>query len=191
MSRIIGRRLEGARMLTLVAILAAALAVAIAIVLVYAATRPDAFVVRRETSVAAPAERVFALVNDFHRWSAWSPYEKMDPAMTRAYSGQPSGIGAIYQWTGNSKVGAGRMEILEATSPGRIAIKLDFIKPFEGHNTAEFTMEPDGGATKVVWAMRGSSPFVMKVMSLFLNMDRLVGRDFETGLANIKQIVEK
>jgi uncharacterized protein YndB with AHSA1/START domain len=177
-------------MLTFVVILAV-LAVAIALVLVYAATRPDAFVVRRETIVQAPADRVFALVNDFHRWSAWSPYEKMDPAMTRTYGGQASGIGATYQWAGNSKVGAGRMEILEATSPSRIAIKLDFIKPFEGHNAAEFTMDPHAGATKVVWAMRGSMPFVAKVMSLFLNMDRLVGKDFESGLANIKLIVEK
>ena len=103
-------------MLTFVVILAV-LAIAIALVLVYAATRPDAFVVRRETMVEAPADRVFALVNDFHRWSAWSPYEKMDPAMTRTYGGQASGIGATYQWAGNSKVGAGRMEILEATSP--------------------------------------------------------------------------
>lgn len=177
-------------MLTFIAILAAVLAVAIAIVLIYAATRPDDFVVRRETSVAAPAESVFDLVNDFHRWSAWSPYEKMDPAMKRAYSGKASGAGAVYEWTGNSKVGAGRMEIFNSASPSRIAIKLDFLKPFEGHNAAEFTMEPAGGATKVVWAMRGSKPFIMKVMSLFLDMDRLIGRDFERGLANIKQIAE-
>ena len=177
-------------MLTFIVILVAILAIAIDLVLVYAATRSDAFVVRRETNVRAPAERVFALVKDFHNWSAWSPYEKMDPAMTRTYGGEPSGVGATYEWTGNNKVGAGRMEIVEAASPSRIAIKLDFIKPFEGHNVAEFTMEPNAGGTHVVWAMRGSMPFVAKVMSLFLDMDRLVGKDFESGLANIRQIVE-
>jgi uncharacterized protein YndB with AHSA1/START domain len=164
--------------------------VAVLAVLGYAATRPDTFRVERTASINAPRETVFAVINDFHRWESWSPYEKLDPAMKRAISGAPSGKGAVYEWEGNSKAGKGRMEILDTSPPSRITIKLDFDKPFEAHNVAEFVLEPRGNATNVTWAMQGPSPFMVKLMSVFLNMDHLVGRDFETGLANLKSLAE-
>jgi uncharacterized protein YndB with AHSA1/START domain len=162
----------------------------LAVVLALAAMRPDDFRVQRATRIHAPPERIFAAINDFHRWSAWSPWERMDPAMTRRFSGAASGKGAVYAWEGN-KVGAGRMEILDATSPSLIRIKLDFIKPFEGHNTAEFTLRPDGDGTDLRWAMFGRSPFVAKVMGLFVSMDRMIGKDFEAGLGNLKRLAEE
>jgi uncharacterized protein YndB with AHSA1/START domain len=163
---------------------------ALAVVLALAAMRPDDFRVQRAERIHAPPERIFAAINDFHRWSAWSPWERMDPAMKRSFSGADSGKGAVYAWEGNSKVGAGRMEILDSTSPSLIRIKLDFIKPFEGHNTAEFTLTPGGDATDLRWAMFGRSPFVAKVMGLFVSMDRMIGKDFEAGLANLKRLAE-
>jgi hypothetical protein len=162
----------------------------IAAVLAFAATRPGSFSVKRSTSIKAPPRKIAGLIDDFHNWGAWSPWEKLDPAMQKTYSGAAEGRGAIYEWTGNSKVGAGRMEILEA-SPARTTIKLDFLKPFETHNIADFTLEPAGEATNVTWAMHGPSPYVMRVMGLFFNMDKAIGKDFETGLANLKAIAEK
>ena len=155
-----------------------------------AATRPDTFAVQRALVINAPPEKIFPLLQDFHAWSAWSPYEKLDPAMKKTYSGAASGKGAVYQWEGDGQAGAGRMEIVDTAPPKRVTIKLDFTKPFESHNTAEFRLQPDGQSTRVTWAMRGPNLFVGKVMSLFINMDSLVGRDFETGLANIKTIAE-
>lgn len=125
------------------------------------------------------------MINDFHRWTAWSPWEKLDPAMTRTYSGSPAGVGAVYEWAGSSKVGQGRMEILES-SPSRIKIKLDFVKPIEGHNIAEFTLEPQGSDTRVTWAMSGPSPFLSKLIGIFINMDTMIGKDFEQGLSNLR-----
>jgi hypothetical protein len=165
--------------------------VALAAVLVSAAFQPDTFRVQRATTIDAPAEKIFGHISDFHRWGSWSPWEKMDPAMKRSYSGADSGAGAVYEWQGNSKVGQGRMEITEAPAPSKVAIKLDFLKPFEAHNVATFTLEPQGGATKVTWAMDGPTPYPAKVMHLFFNMDRMVGKDFETGLANLKTIAER
>lgn len=165
--------------------------VLIAAVLVFAATRPDTFRVERTTSIKAPPERVFALINDFDHWGAWSPWEKMDPAMKRTHSGAANGKGAVYAWEGNNKVGKGRMEILESSPVSRVAIKLDFIKPFEAHNIAEFTLAPQGDATHVTWAMHGPNPYFAKVMHVFFSMDRMVGKDFETGLANMKAAAEK
>ena len=167
------------------------LAVAVAAILVSAGFQPDTFRVQRATSIDAPPEKVFALISDFHRWGSWSPYEKMDPGMKRTYSGADSGQGAVYEWQGNSKVGQGRMEILEAPAPSRVAIKLDFLKPFEAHNVATFRLEPRGGATNVTWAMDGPTPYMAKVIHLFLDMDRMVGKDFETGLANLKTVAER
>ena len=111
--------------------------------------------------------------------------------MKRTYSGAASGRGAVYAWDGNKNVGSGRMEILEASAPSKVVIKLDFIKPFEGHNTAEFTMLPQGDATNLTWVMHGPTPFMMKVMHVFINMDRMIGKDFEAGLANLKRLTEK
>jgi uncharacterized protein YndB with AHSA1/START domain len=143
--------------------------------------------------VKAPPEKVFPLINDFHQWTTWSPWEHKDPAMMRTYSGAQSGKGAAYAWDGNKNVGSGRMEILEASSPSKIVIKLDFFKPFEGHNTAEFTMLPQGDAatTNISWVMHGPAPFMSKVMQVFMNMDNMIGKDFEAGLANLKRLTEK
>ena len=158
--------------------------------LAFAATRPDAFRVQRSTRIKAPPEKVFALIDDFHQWTAWSPWEKIDPALNRSYSGATSGKGAVYAWKGNSKVGEGRMEILQSSPSSKILIKLDFLKPFEGHNTAEFTLESKGGFTDVTWAMYGPNRYVAKVMSLFFSMEKMVGGSFEEGLANMKAAAE-
>ena len=180
-------------MLEIIAILAVVLAIAIAIVLILATNKPDTFSVQRATPVKAPPEKIFPLINDFHQWTTWSPWENKDPAMKRTYSGSASGRGAVYAWDGNKNVGAGRMEIIDASSPSKIIIKLDFFKPFEGHNTAEFTMLPQGDAatTNVTWVMHGPAPFMSKVMQVFMNMDNMIGKDFETGLANLKRLTEK
>ena len=177
-------------MFEIVAIVAIVLAVAIAIVLILAAAKPDTFSVQRATTVRAPAEKIFALINDFHRWGTWSPYEARDPAMKRSYSGPANGVGAVYGWDGNNNVGAGRMEILDASAPAKIVIKLDFFKPFEGHNTAEFTILPQGDATDVRWVMHGPAPFMSRLMQVFINLDRMIGKDFEIGLANLKRLTE-
>ena len=163
----------------------------IAGVLIFAATKPDTFSVQRSTTIQAPPEKIFAVLNDFHRWTEWSPWEKLDPMMKRTLSGAPAGKGAAYAWEGNSKVGAGRMEILESAPASKVGIQLDFIKPFEGHNIAEFTLTPQGDATKVDWVMRGPTPFVSKLMQVFVSMDALIGKDFEEGLANLKTLTEK
>ena len=178
-------------MFEIIAIIAIVLAIAIAIVLILAATKPDTFSVQRATAVRAPPETIFSLINDFHRWGTWSPYENKDPAMKRSYSGADSGKGAVYGWEGNKNVGSGRMEILDVSAPSKIVIKLDFFTPFEGHNTAEFTMLPQGDATSVTWLMHGPAPFMSKVMQVFINMDNMIGKDFEIGLANLKRLTEK
>jgi uncharacterized protein YndB with AHSA1/START domain len=163
----------------------------ILIILIIAMTRPDTFRVQRSTTIAAPPEKAFGILNDFHQWGAWSPWEKMDPAMAKTHSGAASGKGAIYVWKGNNKVGEGRMEILESSPPSRLVIKLDFFKPFEAHNTAEFTTQSPGGSTTLTWAMYGSQPFMVKVMSVFMSMDKMIGKDFEAGLASLKALAEK
>lgn len=163
----------------------------LASVLLYAATRPDTFRVQRTANIAAPPEKVFALINDLHSWAGWSPWEKMDPAMRKTYSGAPQGTGAVLEWDGNKDVGTGRMEIVSMVPPSKVLIKLDFLKPFEAHNQAEFTLEGKGTFTTVSWAMYGPQPYMMKVMGLFCSMDRMVGGQFETGLANLKTLAEK
>jgi hypothetical protein len=176
--------------MTTIAIIAAVLLIAVAAVLVLAATKPGTFRVERATTIKAPRERIFALINDFHNWTSWSPWEKMDPAMQRRYAGPASGKGAVYEWEGNKKVGAGRMEIVDAAH-SKVAIKLDFLRPFEAHNNVAFTLEPQGDATLVTWAMQGPLPYIGKVMHVFMNMDRMVGKDFESGLANLKAAAER
>src|SRR6266699_2396302 len=177
-------------MFEIIAIIAVVLAVAIAILLILAATKPDTFTVQRATTVKAPPEKIFPLINDFHQWGTWSPYETKDPAMKRSYSGTASGKGAVYAWEGNKDVGSGRMEILDASAPSKIVIKLDFFAPFEGHNTAEFTMLPQGDVTNVTWLMHGPVPFMAKIMHVLMNIDRMVGKEFEIGLANLKRLTE-
>jgi uncharacterized protein YndB with AHSA1/START domain len=182
-------------MFEIIAIIAVVLAIAIAIVLILAASKPGRFSVQREISVKAPPEKIFPLINDFHQWGLWSPYEHKDPAMKRSYSGAADGKGAVYGWDGDKNVGSGRMEILDASLPSKIVIKLDFFKPFEGHNTAEFTMLPQGDATNLTtnltWLMHGPAPFMSKLMQVFMNIDNMIGKDFEIGLANLKRLTEK
>ena len=165
--------------------------VLVAAVLIFAATRPDTFRVQRSTSIKAPPEKIFALINDLHSFNTWNPYEKKDPAMKRTYSGAASGKGAIYEWDGNKDIGQGRMEITDTSLPSKVTFQLDFIKPFEAHNIAEFKLEPAGDATNVTWAMHGPSPYVHKLMGVFFNMDKMIGKDFEDGLANLKNVAEK
>jgi hypothetical protein len=136
-------------MFEIIAIIAVVLAIAIAVVLVLAAAKPNTFSVQRGATMKAPPDKVFSLINDFHQWGSWSPWENRDPAMMRGFRGAESGRGAVYAWEGNKNVGSGRMEILDASTPSKIIIKLDFLKPFEAHNTAEFTMLPQGDATNV------------------------------------------
>jgi hypothetical protein len=163
----------------------------VAVVLVYAATRPDTFSVQRTTSIKASAEKIFPLINDFHKWDSWSPYEKKDPAMKRTYSGAASGKGTAYAWEGNREVGKGSIEITETLPPSKVRINLDMLKPIEGHNIVEFSLEPKGEVTNVTWAMYGTSPYISKVMGVFINMDNMIGKDFEAGLANLKTMAEK
>lgn len=165
--------------------------VVVGALLIYAASRPDSFRIERSANIKAQPEKVFAFINDFHQWVAWSPWERIDPALKRTYSGAARGTGTVYAWEGNSKVGAGRMEIVQAVASSRITIKLDFIKPFEGHNTAEFALERNGAATTITWAMFGPSPYLSKLMGLFFNMDSMIGAQFEQGLANLKAVAEK
>lgn len=168
---------------------------AVAAVLAYAATRPDTFRIQRSAVIQAPPDEVFALINDFHRWSAWSPYEKKDPTMKRDYRGSASGVGAVYTWDGNKDIGAGSMEIVESTpakvGPSRIGLNIDFVRPFKAHNAIEFTLQPRAGGTEVTWAIHGPSPYPSKLMGLFLDVDRMVGRDFEAGLADLKAVAER
>ena len=171
-------------------IVAIAVVVLIAAVLVFAAVRPDTLSVQRTTSINAAPDKIFPFIEDFNRWRAWSPYENRYPAMKRTVSGAGSGKGAVYEWDGNSQVGKGRIEITDASAPSRVTIKLDMLKPMEGHNIVNFTLEPRGGATQVTWAMRGSCAYMGKVMGLFLDMDKMIGKDFEIGLANLKTQAE-
>lgn len=167
------------------------IALLIAAILIYAVTQPDSFRIERSTSIKAPPEKIFPLLNDFHQWEAWSPWEKIDPAIKRSYSGASNGIGAAYAWQGNKDIGQGRMEIIESTPFSKMLIKIDFTQPFEAHNTIEFTLEHQGDSTQVTQAMYGPSPFISKLMGLFFSMDKMVGAKFEQGLANLKSIAEK
>jgi uncharacterized protein YndB with AHSA1/START domain len=162
-----------------------------AAVLIYATTKPDTFSVQRSTNIKASPERIFPMINDFHGWVNWSPWEKMDSTLKRTYSGSAQGQGAVYEWDGNNQVGTGRMEIVEAAPPSKVLIKLDVIKPFEGHNIAKFTLEDKGDSTNITWAMYGTTPYPAKVMHVFFSMDSMVGPQFETGLANMKALTEK
>lgn len=172
-------------------IIAIVIVVLIAALLIYAATRPDTLRVQRSTNIKAPPEKIFALINDFHSWGAWSPYEKKDPAMKRTMSGAANGKGAVYEWEGDKNVGKGRMEIAESSPPSKVTLKLDFVKPFEAHNIVDFTLEPKGDSTNVTWAMHGPSPYISKIIGIFINMDSMIGKDFETGLANLKTVAER
>ena len=165
-------------------------AVGIAAVLGIAATKPNEFRVRRSTRINTTPDRILPHLVDFRKWTAWSPWEKLDPNLKRTYSGAATGKGAVYEWEGNAKAGKGRMEITEVAAPNQVTIAIHFIKPFEARNTVEFLLQPNGGGTDLTWSMSGNSPFMMKVMGVFTNMDNMVGRDFEKGLAELKAVSE-
>lgn len=171
--------------------IAIAVVVSLAVVLIYAATKPDSFRIQRSISIKAPPEKIFPLINDFHRWEAWSPWEKIDPALKRTYGGNPSGKGAVYEWNGNKDIGRGRMEITESSPPSKVTLKLDFIKPFESHNMVDFTLAPHDDSTTVTQAMYGPSPYISKLMDLLFSMDKMVGQKYEEGLANLKTLAEQ
>ncbi|MES2305807.1 MAG: SRPBCC family protein [Gemmatimonadota bacterium] len=166
------------------------LAAMIALLLLLGAVRSNAFRIERSTVIAAPAEKIFPFLNDFTHWGSWSPWEKLDPALHRKFSGATSGVGAVYDWEGNKKVGQGRMEILESVAPTHLRIQLDFIAPIAANNFALFDLEPQSGGTRVNWVMTGARPYMMRVMSVLFNFDKLIGKDFEAGLANLKQLAE-
>jgi hypothetical protein len=177
-------------MLEIIAIILAILIAIVLLVIVYASTtRPDTFTYVRSTEINAPAEKISPLVSDFKQWRAWSPYEDRDPSLKRTYSGNPSGVGAVYAWEGDRNVGAGRMEIVEST-PRNVRIQLDFFAPFKANNMAEFTFAPKGNATEVVWSMTGKNVLLGKVMSVFMDMDKMIGNDFANGLAAMKATAE-
>jgi carbon monoxide dehydrogenase subunit G len=178
-------------MLKILAVIVVVVLVVIAGVLIYASTRPDSFRVQRSASIKAPPQKIFPLIDDLKAWAGWSPYEKKDPAMKRSFGPITAGKGATYEWAGDKNVGQGRMEILEAQPSSKVLIKLDFIKPFEAHNMAEFTLEPKGDTTQVTWAIFGPSAYITNVMGLFFNMDTMIGKDFEAGLADLKAAAEK
>ena len=163
--------------------------VLVAALLIVAALRPDTFRVERTTTIQASPARIAPLVADFHQWTAWSPWEKIDPALQRSYSGPASGKGAKYAWTGNNKIGVGSMEIRDA-SPSSIKIDLAFLKPFECHNNVEFKLQPRDGATQVTWAMDGRSNFFSKLITMFCSMEKMVGTQYEIGLQNLKSLAE-
>jgi uncharacterized protein YndB with AHSA1/START domain len=171
--------------------IAIGLLVIIGIIVGLALTKPDSYTVTRSIAIKAPPEKIIGMVSDFRQWGSWSPWEKLDPAMVRTFSGAPSGVGAVYHWKGNDDVGEGRMEITELVMPGKVQIKLDFIAPFESHNTTAFTFAPQGELTTVTWSMSGPMEFMTKLMSVFSSMDAMIGKDFEKGLAQMKTAAEK
>jgi hypothetical protein len=178
-------------MLKITLIVLAVIAVGVAGILAFAATKPDVFTVQRSATIKAPPDKIFPLINDFKQWGLWSPYEKIDPDMKRSYGPVTAGKGATYGWDGNKNIGSGSMEILDAPAPQKVSIKLDFTRPFEAHNIAEFTLVPSGDATSVTWSMRGPLPFFAKVIHVFMNMDKMVGGQFAEGLGNLKAAAEK
>ena len=167
-----------------------ALAVLVVVLIVVIVMQPSEFRVARSSTVSAPASGVFAQVNDFHKWEAWNPWGKIDPAMKQNYEGTPAGTGAVYTWSGNKQVGEGRMTLTESRPNDLIRIKLEFFRPFAATNTAEFTFKPEGGQTIVTWSMSGEKNFMAKAIHLFINMDKMIGGQFEQGLAQMKSLAE-
>ena len=171
--------------------IALGLLAAILLLLAFALTRPDTFRVERSTSIKAPPAKVFALLNDFHAFPSWSPWQHLDPTMGTTHSGAPSGPGAVYTWKGNSEVGEGRMEILKTVPDTQVTVQLDFIAPFAARNVSEYTLAVQGDTTTVTWAMYGPNAYINKLMSVFVSMDSMIGKDFELGLRQLKAAAEK
>ena len=159
--------------------------------LLMASRQPDAFAIERSVVVSAPAEVIYPKIADLHQWSAWSPYDKLDPQMKKVFNGTPGAAGATMYWSGNAKAGEGTMTVRELMPPSKITIQLDLLKPIEGHNVIEFNLEPTDGGTRVMWSMRGANSYLSKVAGLFMNLDTMIGKDFEDGLASLKLDVEK
>jgi hypothetical protein len=177
---------------TLSKLFALLLIASLGVVLILATRKPDVIDVHRTASIQAAPERIVPLLSDFHShaWGAWSPYETKDPDMKRTLSGAANGVGAVYEWQGDNNIGHGRMQIT-AVTPSKVTIQLDFFKPLQGRNIAEFTLEPAAGVTQVTWSMRGPATYLSKLMSVFLDMDRMIGTDFEAGLAKLKTLAEQ
>ena len=168
----------------------AALAVIVIGFVAFVATRPSEYRVARTVTMTAPASAAFAQVNDFHRWGAWNPWAKLDPTMKQTNEGAPAGPGAVYTWAGNTQVGAGRMTMTESRPNELVRINLEFLKPFAATSIAEFTFRPEGDRTAVTWSMVGQANFIAKIVHLFVDMDTMIGGNFERGLADMKSIVE-
>jgi uncharacterized protein YndB with AHSA1/START domain len=162
----------------------------VAVIVGLALLQPASFSVSRAAVIHAPPEKVFGYLEDFHQWPAWSPWERLDPAMRRTFAGPQRGPGATYGWTGNDDVGEGRMEIVDSKPPTDLRIRLDFIKPFESHCETRFALRPRPDGTEVTWTMSGPSPFITRLIGVFVGMDRMVGPDFERGLAQLKAAAE-
>lgn len=167
-----------------------ALAAPLGLFALYVASRPAAFRIQRSAAINAPPEAIVGFIDDFHRWSVWSPWEKVDPLMSRTFEGPGSGKGAVYRWRGNSKAGQGSMTVVES-APSRVEIDLEFLKPFPAKNKTTFTLEPEGAATRVTWTMEGQNAFAAKAFNVVMDMDKLVGKDFDAGLAALKTAAEK
>ena len=178
-------------MLKVFAVIGGVLVIGIAVVLILAAMQPDQFRVQRSAAIKAPPDKIFPLIADFKAWTAWSPYENKDSAMKRIYGPATSGKGATYAWDGNGNVGAGDMLITDAPAPSKVALDLNMSKPLTAHNKVEFTLTPAGDSTTVTWSMRGDTPYFAKIIHVFFNMDKMVGGDFEAGLAKLKSVAEK
>jgi hypothetical protein len=177
-------------MLETILIVVGVIAAIIFVLIVVIAMQPADFTVTRSGTMAAPPGQAFAQVNDFHNWDAWSPWAKIDPKMQQTYEGQPAGVGAVYTWTGNGDVGEGTLTIVESTPTERIAIRLDFRRPFKATNAAEFTFVTQGDLTVVTWTMTGKKNFITKAFGLIMSMDKMLGGMFEQGLAQMKTVVE-
>lgn len=171
-------------------IIALVVVVAIVILLGVAAAKPDTFEVSRTETIRAPAAAIYPFIIDFRQWSRWSPWEQLDPDMRRTHSGAPAGAGAIYEWQGNRKAGQGRMEITETRPPEHVVIALEFIKPFAATNTTAFHIEPGPEGSRVTWSMHGPNTFAGKLMGVFVDMESMIGREYERGLAALKLTAE-
>jgi uncharacterized protein YndB with AHSA1/START domain len=178
-------------MIDILIYVAIALVLVVAALLAYAAMRPDTFRVQRSTGIDAPAERIFPLIANLESMNTWNPFVEPDPAIKIAYSGPDSGKGAAHTWSGNSKVGEGRIEVTDAAPSSRVTMQLDMLKPMKAHNAVEFTLRPNGGGTTVTWAMSGRQPFLGKLMTVFIDCDKMVGSQFERGLGKLKAIAER
>jgi uncharacterized protein YndB with AHSA1/START domain len=168
-----------------------AIVAVIVMALVFAAMKPDTLRIERSTVINAPPDKVYALIDDFHEWPRWAPQDREDASMKRTYSGAPTGVGAVSDWSGSGNTGKGRMEITGADASRQVVVTVDFAKPFVAHNVNTFTLAPEGNGTRVSWAMQGTNAYMMKVMSLLMNMDKMMGQHFESGLANLRAAAEK